>query len=287
MENIKTLIPIKMTEDEKNRLTNKFKNKSLSDLCPSIINEWDYELNGDLKPNMVARFSNKKVWWHCSYGHKWFAVISKRPDAGCPYCKGNIVSKGENDLESNNPIIIKEWDYEKNKDLLPSMVTKSSSKMVWWKCNLGHSWQATVNKRVNLKNNCPYCANKKIWIGYNDLSSTNPKLLKEWDYEKNKDLLPSMVTKGSSKMVWWKCNLGHSWQATILNRSNGRSCPYCSGHKVLKGYNDIGTTHAELLNEWDYSLNKKEPESFSFGSQKKYGGFVKIIINMNQQLFIK
>ena len=42
---------------------------------------------------------------------------------------------------------------------------------------------------------------KKVSIGVDDLATTNPEILKEWNYEKN-DILPTSVTKGSSRKVW-------------------------------------------------------------------------------------
>ena len=32
-------------------------------------------------------------------------------------------------------------------------------------------------------------------------------------------------------------------------------CLYCQKNKVLKGFNDLATTHEYLLNEWDYLNN--------------------------------
>ena len=38
-----------------------------------------------------------------------------------------------------------------------------------------------------------------------------------------------MVTEGSAKKVWWKCEKGHEWQATISNRSKGYGkCRICN-----------------------------------------------------------
>ncbi|MBQ8623595.1 MAG: zinc-ribbon domain-containing protein [Oscillospiraceae bacterium] len=74
---------------------------------------------------------------------------------------------------------------------------------------------------------CPYCSGKKILSGYNDLATTNPNLATEWHPDKNGVLLPTMVSPGSHKKVWWLCKKGHEWQASIENRSKGSSCPIC------------------------------------------------------------
>ena len=37
----------------------------------------------------------------------------------------------------------------------------------------------------------------------------------EWDSEKNAPLTPQNVTPGSHKIVWWRCQNGHSYRAII------------------------------------------------------------------------
>ena len=63
-------------------------------------------------------------------------------------------------------------------------------------------------------------------------------LLEEWDPEKNLPLTPQTITYGSKKMIWWRCENAHEWQAAVYTRSAGSRCPYCTGRKVLVGFND-------------------------------------------------
>ena len=51
-------------------------------------------------------------------------------------------------------------------------------------------------------------------------------LMQEWDWEKN-TLDPATLGFQSNQKVWWKCKYGHSWEAKISNRYNGRGCPVC------------------------------------------------------------
>ena len=118
-----------------------------------------------------------------------------------------------------------EWDYDKN-DILPTQITYGSTKKVHWKCKEGHSWYAKINSRTSHSLGCPYCGNKKILVGYNDLFTTHPRFKDEWDYEKN-NILPTEVTFGSGKKVWWKCSKGHSWKSAITNRTQGSGCVFC------------------------------------------------------------
>lgn len=142
------------------------------------------------------------------------------------YNNMNILDK-TNSLESLNPKLAKEWDSSKNGDLKPTQVTSHSGKKVWWQCEKGHEWVASVDNRSKGRG-CPYCGNKKVLESYNDLVTINPKLAEEWHPIKNEDLKPTEVVFGSNKKVWWSCTNGHEWQATIvLRNSGGFKCPYC------------------------------------------------------------
>ena len=53
--------------------------QSLDQLNPNLALEWNFTKNRDLKPSQVGIGSKKKVWWKCSKGHEWEAVIQFRP----------------------------------------------------------------------------------------------------------------------------------------------------------------------------------------------------------------
>ena len=200
----------------------------LSTINPALAKEWNQKKNIYLRPDMVSVGSEKRVWWKCEKGHEWLSSIKARnKGSGCPYCAGQKTISGLNDLATINPPLAKEWNYEKNNELKPNMVMKNSGKKVWWKCEKGHEWQATVNDRSN-GYGCPFCSGRQAIVGYNDLATVNPTLAKEWDYEKNNELKPNMVTAGSEKKVWWKCEKGHGWQAKIRERNDGTNCPICA-----------------------------------------------------------
>lgn len=240
---------------------------SLSEKCPDVAKQWNYTKNGILKPEMFFAGSEELVWWVCTNGHEWQAQINSRVNGcGCPYCAGQRPIKGVNDLTTTNPELLKEWDYEKNKMVSPDSFMRASTAKVWWKCELGHEWQAVIASRSR-GCKCPYCSNKLVLKGFNDLATRNPVLAKEWNYEKNTSVLPEEVSSNSNKKVWWKCAKGHEWQAVISSRNKGIGCPVCSGRKIVNGINDLATTHPNLLEEWDYEKNGElSPHMLSFGS---------------------
>ncbi len=227
----------------------------LATLNSKLVSEWNYERNGDLRPEQFTANSAQKAWWRCSKGHEWQATIASRNNGnGCPYCSGRYAIKGETDLSTLNSKLVSEWNYERNGDLRPEQFTANSAQKAWWRCSKGHEWQSSIDNRSKGRG-CPYCSNKKVLIGYNDLATTNPKLASEWNYERNGALKPKDFTANSHKKVWWKCDKGHEWETTIKSRNSGTGCPYCSGRYAIKGKTDLITRNSELASEWNYEKN--------------------------------
>ena len=106
-------------------------------------------------------------------------------------------------------------------------------------------------------------------VEYEEGCNMEEQLRKEWDFVRN-TLDINRVTDGSNKKVWWKCNKGHSWEASVKSRTAGRGCPYCAGKKVIEGVNDLATIYPEIAKEWDYERNSSiKPEDVLPRSHKK------------------
>ena len=180
--------------------------------------------------------------------------------------------KDSNSLAEKCPDILDLWDYEKNKELCPQKISVHTKKKVWWRCEKGHSWQSPVNGVAANGTRCPYCAGYKAIPGETDIVTLFPKVAAEWDYDKNGDLDPRYVCPGSHTKVWWLCTKGHSWQSAPYSRTkeNSAGCPYCTGKKVLAGFNDLETLNPELAWEWYQPLNGDlTPSDVTLGSNKK------------------
>ena len=210
--------------------------KCIARTHPEVLSEWDYEKNDKVgnTPENVTAGAGIDVWWKCEKGHSYKASITDKTRSnptGCPICASHRVLPGFNDLATKAPQLAKEWDYEKNSDLTPQDILASSGKKFWWKCEKGHSYQATPNNRICSHTGCPYCSSHKLLPGFNDLETKNPRLASEWNHEKNSGLTPRDVMSGSGRKVWWKCEKGHEWQAVILSRNRGNGCPICAKEK--------------------------------------------------------
>ena len=131
---------------------------------------------------------------------------------------------------TDNSALMAEWDWEKNVDVSPSKLTIYTHKKVWWKCSKGHEWESTIANR-SYGTGCPYCSNRKVLQGYNDLQTINPILANEWNYEKNQGITPSNILPNSNRSVWWRCSKDHEWQTMVYNRTNGCGCPFCKSER--------------------------------------------------------
>lgn len=180
----------------------------------------------------------------------------------------------------DNKELMKEWDWEKNKDLDPHKITYGSTKRAWWKCNVcGDEWQSIISNRANLHRGCSVCAKNKMKKNRHNtllqqkgsLVDNYPDIAAEWHPYKNGSLSPYEVTSGSIKKVWWLGNCGHEWQASIGNRTNRKSgCPYCSMRKVIQGKTDLQTKYPEIAKDWNYKKNGNlKPTDVSVSSNIK------------------
>lgn len=244
---------------------------SLAEKFPNLAKEWHPTKNGKLKPTDISYGSGKRVWWKCQSGHEWCAPVGKRTYGNkCPYCSGLKVIKGENDLETKQPNLAKEWHPNKNGTLKPSDVSCGSNRIVWWQCECGHEWKQMVIQRTKKHSICPKCYKEGIFDIENNLEEKKPQLAKQWHPTKNGRLLPRHVGLSSHKKVWWICNKGHEWQTQVANRNNGEGCPICANKQVLIGYNDLSTTHPEIAKRWHPAKNGNlKPTDVAAGSHKK------------------
>ena len=253
------------------------KGNSFARKHPNESKEWHPTQNGVLSPDMFLCGSGEKVWWKCSLGHEWQMPINERSKGnGCPYCSNHRVLEGFNDLSTLRPDLAVEWHPYKNAPLKPSGVLATSTRRLWWKCSQGHEWQASAHDRRQ-GSRCPYCSNKRVLSGYNDLATANPQITSEWNYEKNLAISPTEVTVGSSKKVWWICKTcGYEWKTSIGRRNSGHACPQCARKRRAQSYiktkiavhGTLSQTHPELISEWNYQKNKEvTPDTVYKGSK--------------------
>ncbi len=211
----------------------------LATLFPQVAEEWNYTKNTPLTPRDVLPGSNKKVRWICRVcGYEWQATVNHRTakdqPTGCPKCAMEDRARqhmqatlGIDDFATSHPDLIKEWDYEKNYPVTPEQIKVYSNQKYYWICPVGHSYKATAGYR-SCDRGCPVCTGKQVLQGINDIATTHPDLVQDWDYEANGNYTPFNVTHGSDRKIHWKCHeCGHKWIAALSSRSLGTGCPKC------------------------------------------------------------
>lgn len=269
-------------------------------VAPEIALQFIAERNPGVDLVRVSAGSPKKLWWVGDCGHEFeSAPYNRVKGQGCPFCSGNRVLIGFNDLGTVRPELAAEWNHARNGDLLPTAVTRSSGRKVWWIDAFGHEWETAISGR-NAGAGCPYCSGLKVLAGFNDLATKRPELAAQWHPDRN-EIHASDVAPNANKKAWWICPKGHEWHASINNRANGNGCPVCKlprgeefaaekrrrraegrpvkkrpvdpnrlSQALLPGYNDMATTHPLLAAEFDSSKNAPlTPSTVVAGTARK------------------
>lgn len=149
-------------------------------------------------------------------------------------CNDEILEKYGAD---SDPVFLPQFSCHILRHTFATRLCESGANLKFIQSILGHAdvsttmnvyeWKAVVKARVK-GGVCPVCAERAVLQGYNDLGTTDPHLLSEWDYEKNSKWTPSNVSRNSMKVVWWKCGAGHSYRAKITDRTiEQKGCPQC------------------------------------------------------------
>ena len=158
----------------------------------------------------------------------------------------------------------------KNCCLSPRNVRPGSRRKVWWICPRGHQWQATVTARTKGAG-CPVVRGEGGDPGGErprrsvpgDRRPVGRREKRQTDGERG---IPLQQPEGLVR-----CREGHSWQAAIAARTKRKTgCPYCTGRKVLAGYNDLATRFPDLARQWHQTMNGHlTPEQVSAGSRRQ------------------
>jgi len=232
---------------------------------PELMKEWSP--NNIETPWEFMKTSNDYALWICPVCHGEYSGEIRTREVGddaCPYCRGFRVLKGFNDLVTTNPELDNEWSF--NNETPPEKYQESSSIRVLWECPKCHGeYSARIKERDVGDDACPFCRGIRVQKGVNDLATTHPELAKEWSA--NNEDTPENYRKTYWANALWECPKCHGeYNARIRDREVGDdACPYCRGHRVLKGYcteriarsgyNTFAVKHRDMLNEWLFLEN--------------------------------
>ena len=180
------------------------------------------------------------------------------------------------------PDLVKEWHPTKNGSLTPEAVTPESMRKVWWHCEQGHWWLAAIWDRVQGMK-CTYCRDL-VRKGDQRMIDLEPGLLKEWHPSRNVDLIARDISSGYEGEVWWICEQGHEWKATVPCRIAGKGCPFCS--KMIPGASSVGrpnissTPHPESDHTRCTSLQQENTATHSGTDSRRSRRYIRSVVVM-------
>lgn len=152
-------------------------------------------------------------------------------------------SKAYRDLRKIAPLLVAEWDVERNGSNVLENFQNEYDGYPHWICSKGHKWQMRIDARTDQNQNCPYCSGRRIIPGETDLTTRFPDVAADWHHSRNDDLDPGVIAPFSHKFVWWVCPAGHEDYFQQISKRTGRgtSCPECSkGRGNSKGEFELG-----------------------------------------------
>jgi hypothetical protein len=103
-----------------------------------------------------------------------------------------------------------------------SISYRNNATKLRWRCSLGHEWQATP-LQIKKGHWCPHCA-RVATMTFKEMQALAAG---------RAGYCLSSASVGSSKLVRWKCSLGHEWQARASSVKAGTWCPRCAGNQKL------------------------------------------------------
>lgn len=131
---------------------------------------WNDEKNGNIKPYQVFRNANKpKYYFNCNICHHTFESTLNpitSQDNWCPYCANKLLCDDENCVACYEKSFASHpraqfWNDEKNGDVKPYQVFKSSGNKYSFNCDTCHIMFPVRLSHINNCNRwCPTCKNK-------------------------------------------------------------------------------------------------------------------------------
>ncbi len=234
---------------------------------PGMMQYWDKEANS-VDPKTVSAYSREKVAWQCEFGHTFerppYRVLATGHQ--CQECRreGRTAWRiaGKRDatltLAEAHPEIAAEWDYERN-PRGPEEYAPGSQRVAYWLCENGHSWSSPICHRTSAARHPASCQQCK------SIEFAAPELAAELHPTLNPPDTATRVRKGSSEVLYWQCERGHVFTASVaarLRSSYPASCDKCRS---------IAVKAPDLIEAcWDYSRNGDlDPEELKTSSSDK------------------
>lgn len=214
----------------------------------------------DMDPFQITLKSNRILSWHCDdCGGDYLRTPEvKLKSPSCPYCSGQAVLPGFNDLKTKRPDLVSLWSAKNSKTI--EKVSHRTGDRLHWQCirSADHQWVARVNEldgRLAKEDDpCPYCssiAQRATKHGEAiKVIKRLPELTVFWS-PKNSQAIESTLWD-SGLVVLLECDLGHRYTRRLgkiersVKEQGSLTCSICSNRLFQEGSNDALTERPEL-----------------------------------------
>lgn len=227
-----------------------------------FINEINF-----INPNILIldKYKNSKTSIKCKCridGHEWMStpdnLISKK--SGCPKCAGN--------QSYSHDLFVEKMSLINSNIKITGIYTRNSSKVECSCLVCSNIWHSTANNLLRGRG-CPVCSGKRVLKGVNDISTTDPELVK---YFKNEDDAYNH-SRGSDKKAFFKCiNCNHEKEMNISTFvSQGFARNVCS--------DSISYPEKLMINllthiKTQYGITIETQKTFEWSSGKRYDFYI-------------
>lgn len=205
---------------------------SVATRMPGLLKFWDQERN-KLSAADVSAYDRERFHWRCENGHSFERAPYRVLATGhrCQECRreGKVAWRisGKRDpsktLADAHPDLIAQWDYVRNARG-PEEFAPGSQREAFWICENGHSWSSLICHRTGTARHQASCQACKA-IAY-----SAPEIAAQLHPSLNAPGAATTVRKGSSEILYWVCDLGHVFSASVaarLRSSYPASCDKC------------------------------------------------------------
>lgn len=164
----------------------------------------------------------RHLTWRCVESHEWRATLDSIRNGGtwCPFC-----AMDKRKLTLNEAI-----HAAASRDGFCLSIGYSNTKIpLRWRCAEGHEWNATFNT-IRQGAWCPHCRPDR---------TCGIEVARETARLRNGLCLSTHYVNNHSHL-WWQCDKGHEWTASLKNVKIGQTwCPHCAAGRNEKEVRDI------------------------------------------------
>ena len=245
------------------------------------VNVEDLTKGSNIKINCKCDGCGKDlVWDYYTYNR----IVKNDGNTYCNVCSNNLSKNGEAFsksfydwcIENHREYVLDRWDYESN-NCSPKDISFSTHKKQYFKCNIHQEHKSELKRISDFTSGCEgsITCNQCNSIAQYILDNFQSKNLYEvWDKDKNVDLNPWEINRGSDKKIWIKCqekDYHGSYEISCNNFYKGGRCPYCNGKKTHTkdslGQYIIDNYGEEFLHSiWSDKNNKT---AFEYGTRSR------------------